>query len=479
MQRQRVGLVHIRRCLRGRGISTAALARLGKRQCAAVGRGDTTWEAEQRKPNGYWGEASNRRSFLHALAKRLGIRSEDDWAFVTKRDLCSAGGRSLLERHGGSLEELIKGELEIVVEARKGVPSGYWEVEGHRLALLRELAVKYAVERADDWRRVSATAVRRCRGGAALLQRYHGSWAMTLMDNLEDDRDTLQRMAEEGALGRRWSRRGEWECPEKRRKFAAALGDTLGITSAEQWRTVTAADIRSHGGSGWLGYYGGSTANAVREIIEGDSVALHQARPWLPRGHWLAKENIFAFIHSAEEALGIQEPLGWTRVGWRQLKELPGGRSFLRHVSLVYALRLTHPAVEWNESDLKSAGKKASQHHMATLVHCMFPGTTVVEDHRHVMLDRGRSGPLLELDVFLPERNLAFEYNGPQHYEEIPFFGPLEAIQARDSRKQELCRSAGIRLVNVPYWWDMQIASLAATVEHAFPGALAGEAAKM
>lgn len=71
------------------------------------------------------------------------------------------------------------------------------------------------------------------------------------------------------------------------------------------------------------------------------------------------------------------------------------------------------------------------------------------------------------------------EYNGPQHYEEIPFFGPLEAIQERDLRKQELCRQAGIRLVSVPYWWDEQVASLAATVEQAFPGALAAEAARL
>ena len=71
------------------------------------------------------------------------------------------------------------------------------------------------------------------------------------------------------------------------------------------------------------------------------------------------------------------------------------------------------------------------------------------------------------------------EYNGPQHYEEIPFFGPLEAIQERDLRKQELCRRAGIRLVSVPYWWDEQVASLAATVERAYPGALAAEAARV
>lgn len=295
------------------------------------------------------------------------------------------------------------------VEEKAGIPSAYWNDEAHRLSLLRELAVKYAVERADDWRRVSPAAVRRCRGGAALLQRYHGCWAAALQENLPDDREALERLAEEGVLGRRWSGRVEWENGARRKEFVATLCEKLGITSAEQWRSVTASDIRSHGGGAWLGFYGGSVTLAIQEILDGQrgGPALHQARPSVPREYWGEEQHLVAFIRTAEAALGIEEPRAWERVGWRQLKELPGGRSFLKNASLLHALRLTYPGQEWSEGQLTSPGKKASQYRMAVLVRCLFPGAPLVEDHRHAVLDNGKGGPLLELDVFLPERKLA------------------------------------------------------------------------
>ena len=290
------------------------------------------------------------------------------------------------------------------------MPSGYWEAEGHRLSLLRELAVKYAVERVSDWKRVSAEVVRRCRGGAAFLQRYHGSWAAALKANLEDDREVLQRMAEEGVLGRRWSAKGEWECPTKRKEFAGALAESLGLSRPEQWRNVTASDIKSHGGSGWLAHFGGSVTLAIQEVLQEGPYggwAGHQLRPSVSWAHWTEESHVIAFIRSAEDALGLEEPAEWKRVGWRQLKELPGGRSFLKHANLLHALQLAHPAEDWQETEIKAAGKKASQHRMAALVRRLFPGASILEDHRHAMLDNQRGGPLLELDVYLPERKLA------------------------------------------------------------------------
>lgn len=56
------------------------------------------------------------------------------------------------------------------------------------------------------------------------------------------------------------------------------------------------------------------------------------------------------------------------------------------------------------------------------------------------------------IDVFIPQLNLAFEYQGRQHYEPIDFFGGEEAFKKtieRDLRKQHLCEENGVRLI---YW---------------------------
>lgn len=56
------------------------------------------------------------------------------------------------------------------------------------------------------------------------------------------------------------------------------------------------------------------------------------------------------------------------------------------------------------------------------------------------------------LDIFLPELNIAIEYQGAQHDEPIDFFGGEEAFaqtQERDRRKRELCEANGVKLVYV------------------------------
>lgn len=63
----------------------------------------------------------------------------------------------------------------------------------------------------------------------------------------------------------------------------------------------------------------------------------------------------------------------------------------------------------------------------------------------------------LQLDGYNEELMLAFEYNGEQHYEYIPFFHNndirrFKKQQERDLRKIELCKNNNIFLIIIPYW---------------------------
>ena len=72
----------------------------------------------------------------------------------------------------------------------------------------------------------------------------------------------------------------------------------------------------------------------------------------------------------------------------------------------------------------------------------------------------------LELDGYCPELNMAFEYNGIQHYEYVPHFhrnGESDFItqRERDIKKYKICRDQGIKLILIPHQFD-----------HTNPGAL-------
>jgi hypothetical protein len=75
----------------------------------------------------------------------------------------------------------------------------------------------------------------------------------------------------------------------------------------------------------------------------------------------------------------------------------------------------------------------------------------------------------MQLDVFVPELHLAFEYQGEQHYFNIFSYGAQWGYEKRDAEKRRACKAAGITLIEVPYWWDFAAESLAATIHQHRP----------
>lgn len=60
----------------------------------------------------------------------------------------------------------------------------------------------------------------------------------------------------------------------------------------------------------------------------------------------------------------------------------------------------------------------------------------------------------LSIDIYIPEKKLAIEYQGKQHYEAVSYFGGEESLvkqQERDARKKKLCRENNIILLEWPY----------------------------
>ena len=58
------------------------------------------------------------------------------------------------------------------------------------------------------------------------------------------------------------------------------------------------------------------------------------------------------------------------------------------------------------------------------------------------------------LDVYIPSKKIAFEYQGIQHYEAVSFFGGEEHLKnqlERDKRKQQLCHDNGVLLIEWRY----------------------------
>ena len=60
----------------------------------------------------------------------------------------------------------------------------------------------------------------------------------------------------------------------------------------------------------------------------------------------------------------------------------------------------------------------------------------------------------LELDLYIPELKLGFEYNGIQHYEAVEHWGGEQNLveqQKRDVLKRQRCNEKEVNLITIRY----------------------------
>lgn len=75
-----------------------------------------------------------------------------------------------------------------------------------------------------------------------------------------------------------------------------------------------------------------------------------------------------------------------------------------------------------------------------------------IEDCKHILN--------LKFDAFDIDNNIAFEYNGEQHYRPVDFAGKgqewaeleFEKVKKRDNAKREYCKNNNIPIITIPYW---------------------------
>jgi hypothetical protein len=58
-------------------------------------------------PHNYWDNKENQRKFMDWAGKQMNVNDMSDWYNVTRKDLCSIGGRSLLMKYNNSRLRLL------------------------------------------------------------------------------------------------------------------------------------------------------------------------------------------------------------------------------------------------------------------------------------------------------------------------------------------------------------------------------------
>jgi hypothetical protein len=56
---------------------------------------------------------------------------------------------------------------------------------------------------------------------------------------------------------------------------------------------------------------------------------------------------------------------------------------------------------------------------------------------------------VVELDIYLPDLKLAFEYQGEQHYMNVQVYNPVKVQQQRDAHKRQVCSSPTTQVIGI------------------------------
>lgn len=192
-----------------------------------------------------------------------------------------------------------------------------------------------------------------------------------------------------------------------------------------------------------------------------------------PNHSWKSPELVREYFESLGKQLRIAHFTDWYRISRSQVGLLGGKSLFRKFETLGHALHYAYPEYDWDLEKFLLRGKKSGQRWLRALVGELLPGTAIEENYQTPDLTWGNTLRLVELDIWLPEHRIGIEYHGEHHYCSLDAaFGPngtAGLFSERDIGKATLCRSRGITLIMIPYWWNGERDSLSATLYCARP----------
>ena len=408
-----------------------------------------------KKTHGYWENEENIQNFLCKLKQTLNLQTKEDWNQLTSKQVNLLGGGSLFVKY--SLYDIKRmgfpdGNELFLKKVIK--PSGYWDKEDNVRLFLNELKEKLNLNSINDWNQLTSKQVNLA-GGGSLLVKY-SLYDLKCM-GFPDGKEIFAKQMVKPP--------GYWNDKENIQNFINKLKNKFSLHSIEDWNKISIQQIKSMGGGQLFDTY------SIYDIKllgcpEGKFI-FSKSNPYKPVGYWENIENIKEFIDLLKEKYNIKSSEDWNRISRSQIYD-SGGRGLLKMKNLDPCFFDNIPELYYlfNSKFNHKFSSRSSQRWLFLQIQKLFPGEEIVEDYFHSELSR-QTGCTIQFDIFIVKYNIAFEYHGKHHYEDIPSaFATLEMYKCRDNEKIDLCEKFGIHLVTIPYWWDNKMDSLKNTILH-------------
>ena len=387
----------------------------------------------------------NQRELMDQLYYKLELISFDDWEKIGVTTIKIKGGDLILRLYSRNLSKLFQSiypNFPWKIEEKIPAKIYYQSIDNQR-EFMDDLFVKLKLNCLDDWLNVKKVTIT-SHGGNSIIKHYEYNYKELLMniyphykwefDNLNFDYNEY------------------FKSLDNQQKCVKELYRKLKLQSITDWINVRKYQVIKVGGKSILKYYHYDLLKLLSAIYP--SIDWYSLKSNLK---FQLKRNLKSFqiyeekLKTLLRTFEIREKKDWYRIPLDY-----------KHINVYHTLKKNYPREDWNLNLFTFRAKKSTQRLLFIFIRNLYSNLYVIENYRHPHIQSVR---YLEFDIFIPSFNWAFEYQGAQHYNDIPrAFSQLDLYQFRDTSKVSVSSKKSIQLIIIPYWWDGSLSSLVSTL---------------
>ena len=380
----------------------------------------------------------NQRKLIDKLFIKLNLKSVGDWLHISRESINQSGGNRLLYFiYKGDIQKMLKliyPNYPWEFEWFKIIPIRYFKLIENQQKFMDDLFIKFNLNSLDDWLNISRLKIVQ-NGGSCLIRNIYNNDLEKLLISIYPNYDWKFEKI------KIFHRDYFYNDIENQKKIFEKIFFKFKLTKFEDWYKISKKKILLNGGRGVLKKY-----NFNKQLT---LCTLYPNYPWCFSIHLLRDK----FKELIEKFYITQK-----KIWYRLPLELNG------KFNLPRTLKLFYPHENWKKSNFQIRKKKTIQRLLFSFIQKIYPSLLIFEDYFHPKLIQAKNN--YELDIFIPSLQLALEYQGEQHYDDIPgAFAGIDLFQSRDEAKEKLAKELNIKIIYIPYWWDQSLSSLQSSLQ--------------